>query len=79
MTTRDIYGLVARIGGLVFWVFAAGDFIRVIAMLLRLPMQSQYSLTADAVGGVAWALLGTVLTFGAEWLTRLVYGKAQSR
>jgi hypothetical protein len=78
MSPRDVYGLAARIGGLVFWIFAAFDLVHALASYLDMPLPAKYSVSTDVLGAVAWIVLGVALTLGADGLTRLVYRKANS-
>ena len=42
MSPRDIYGLAARLGGLVFWVFAAFDLVHGLASYFHVPIPGKY-------------------------------------
>lgn len=73
MTTRDIYGLAVRLGGLVCWVFALFALIHVLALATGVPLLSKYPLKADVLIGLGWLITGSILTFAAEPITALVY------
>jgi hypothetical protein len=78
MSPRDVYGLAARIGGLVFWIFAAFDLVHALASYLHVPLPGKYSVVTDVLGAIAWIVIGIALTLGADGLTRLAYRTAKS-
>ena len=75
MTSRDLYCLAMRLGGLVFWIFGAFALVHVIALPLGMPLPAKLSLSTAVVTFASWLLLGFVATFGANALTRFVYGR----
>lgn len=79
MSPRDIYGLAARITGLVFWVFSAFDLAHAVATYFHVPIPARYSLSADVFVAVVWIVLGFALTLGADALARLAYLTTESR
>jgi hypothetical protein len=78
MTPRDLYGLTARIGGLVFWVFSAFAIVHALTLRFNLPLPSNYSASTDALVAAIWFVLGLAMTLGAEALTRLAYGRSST-
>jgi hypothetical protein len=79
ISPRDIYGLTARIGGLVFGVFAAFDLVHALASCLHVPIPAKYSVSTDICVAAVWIVLGLAMTLGAEALTRLAYRTANSK
>lgn len=76
MSPRDLYGLAARLGGLVFWVFAAFDLVHALASYFHVPIPEKYSVSTDVLVAASWIVLGIVLTLGADALTGLAYRTA---
>ena len=54
MSPRDIYGLAARLGGLVFWVFAAFAFVHALASYFHVPIPAKYSVSIDLLVAATW-------------------------
>jgi hypothetical protein len=79
MSPPDVYGLVARIGGLVFWVFAAFDLVHALASYFHVPIPAKYSVSTDVVVAATWVVLGIALTLCADALTRLAYRTGSGR
>lgn len=73
MSPRDIYGLAARLGGLVFWVFAAFAFVHALASYFHVPIPAKYSVSIDLLVAATWVVLGIALTLGADALTSVAY------
>jgi hypothetical protein len=78
MTTRDLYGLVIRLGGAVLWFVAAYDGGYALAVLFGMPLPPKY--TAGTTGTVAgvFFVLGLLMTYSADFLTRVAYGRKPS-
>jgi hypothetical protein len=74
MKVRDLYGLAVRLAGLVFFLYAIFDLVHLIAPMAGIAMPSQYPPSVLAAVCGVWLLLGLVLTFGANAITRIVYG-----
>lgn len=78
MSPRDIYGLAARLGGLVFWVFAAFDLVHALASYFHVPIPAKYSVSTDVLVAATWVAFGIALTLGADTLTSLAYRTVNS-
>ena len=74
MTSRELYCLAVRLGGLVFWVFGAFALVHIIALPLGMPLPPRFSLSTAVVTFASWVVLGFAATFGANALTRFVHG-----
>jgi hypothetical protein len=74
MSPRELYGLVTRLTGLAFLIFAAFAFVHALATGFRLPFPSSHPASEDLLTAIIWLILGLILTLGAERLTRLAYG-----
>jgi len=74
MSPRELYGLVTRIGGLVFLIFAVFAFVHALATWFRLPFPSPHPAAEDLLAAIVWLILGLILTLGSEMLTRFAYG-----
>jgi hypothetical protein len=75
VTSRELYCLAVRLAGLVFWVFGAFALVHIIALPLGMPLPARFSLSTAIVTLASWVALGLAATFGANALTRFVYGK----
>ncbi len=73
MTTRDIYGLAVRRGGLVCCIFALFAPIHVLALAVSVPLPSTYPVKIDALIELGWLITGLILTFAADPNAALVY------
>lgn len=78
MSPRDVYGLAARVGGLVFWVFAAFALVHALTSFLHVPIPAKYSVSTDLFIAAVWFVLGVALTLGADALSRLAYRTSRS-
>jgi hypothetical protein len=74
MTAREIFGLFLRTGAMTLIVLAFFDLEHVVAILLGLPLMSQYSSSRDAMTAGFYFLPGTLLLACAPLLMRLTYG-----
>jgi hypothetical protein len=78
MTTRDLYGLAIRLGGAVFWVFGAFALLHVAEQQLGVPVTTKYTVAQSWLIAAGWFILGLLITFGADFLTRVAYGRKSS-
>ena len=78
MTPRDLYGLAVRLGGVVFWIFGAFDVVHGLVQQLGVPLPTKYTFAQDCMIGASWFVLGLLMTYGADFLTRVAYGHKPS-
>ena len=74
MTARDWYGLAIRLAGLVFFMYAIFDLTHLVTLLVGVNYPSQYPAATLEITIAVWIALGLILTLGADFLTRVVYG-----
>jgi hypothetical protein len=78
MTGRDLFGAGTRLLGLYLLQLGLTDFVRVICKIFGIPMPAIYSLGEDLTAAVHLSAFGLILMFGANFITRLVYGRQNS-
>lgn len=74
MQPRQLFGVIVRVGGLVFLIFSMMDIIHVIAHLAGLSIPSKFSAAESLWAACFYFALGIVLIRGAEWIVRFAYG-----
>jgi hypothetical protein len=77
MKARDVYALTVRVGGLVCLVFAMFAAVHAAASALDMPLPAKYTVSTDWFVAAIWFVFWLVLTFGAELLTRIAYGRTE--
>jgi hypothetical protein len=77
MKARDVYALTVRVGGVVCLVFAMFAAVHAVSSALDMPLPAKYSVSTDWLVAGIWFAFWLLLTFGAELLTRIAYGRAE--
>jgi hypothetical protein len=75
MNARDFYGLIVRIAGSAFVVFALFDLVRAASTGLGFPLGSTDPVSNDLIGAFEWGVIGVAMLIAAERIVRLVYGR----
>ncbi len=75
MAVREVFGLIVRVAGFAFVIAGLLDWMHVAMSQLGLPISSRYPAAVIATSGAFYLLLGVVLLFAAEPITRAVYGR----
>ena len=78
MQARDVFGLVIRIGALVFLGFSLYDAFWVLAKLVGLEMPSTRSLSTIVAATIFFAVLAVAGLLGADRLADFSYRKAKT-
>jgi hypothetical protein len=75
MTAKDVFSLLMRLGGVLTWTLMLFNLIRVAYALLHAPYPDRYGLAPDALGALAYLVVGVALFVGATPLAALAYGR----
>ena len=79
MTPKDALGLIIRVAGLAFILFAVLDLGHLLAVALGLPLPpARYSSATVLAGAGFWVVLGVLLLASASAIARLLYGRDRS-
>jgi hypothetical protein len=78
MTAREAFGVIVRTLGVCGFIMSAFDLFHIALGLTRYESLNKYPVTVDVFACAFYAANGIILIGGANFITRLAYGRPNS-